>query len=760
MKILKNKKNLALSAIISLIMPFTAFASSMNIEAVATNTVAGYSTIAKTTKGFANVDVNFALETPAENLVTIPAKTDSNGIAQVEIYDYHLKVAGEYCISAYYTSNLKGSTSKNCFEVFPGEVNPKKSNIYLYDDVVSTDGDDYARISVKLVDDYENPVKNHALKLISSREVDIIEKSTILTSSKGEANFIVTSVENGISHYSVMDTTENILLVDRVSVSYQEAYIADAGGDFYINTAYAQDAGPLDRFVISGIPDEIEPGQNISFTVTAVDADGITVKDFNEEVRFASTGDGVKLPPDYKFEAEDQGTHTFDLGVSFTEAGTYTLSVAGTQGDNRFVTGEIEVLVGNESEETNDAPLGLDDSVTAPRILTPAPGTYSIAEQTITGTAQVGATLKVYDNNLEIGTVPVGSSGNFSFQTPSLAEGEHEIYVNMVDIITNEVKATSNKINITIDTSSPQIEQLDISPETGITSGDVIEIKLYSEPGLSQAVITFNAEIVELRSNISDATLYEGEIQAPATPGDYPIDVILVDELGNEITFSNAATVTTTADGSSTIENSNGSQDEEDNDDENQVEPEENESNQDSEEDENQEDEQENEDDLVNSEDLPSQVRGLNAYGSDNRVTLVWDAATDNTKVENYKIYYGDSIDNLENEIETLDASPTWYIPDLENGKEYFFAVTAIDDEGNESQDRSSIVSGIPFIIETNQLFNETEIPSEEIGSDDESLNPAAFDFPEPVSNPNTGPGVILLLGASAAGGILLKKKK
>jgi hypothetical protein len=47
-------------------------------------------------------------------------------------------------------------------------------------------------------------------------------------------------------------------------------------------------------------------------------------------------------------------------------------------------------------------------------------------------------------------------------------------------------------------------------------------------------------------------------------------------------------------------------------------------------------------------EGLPSQVSGLIAYGSDKRITLVWDAATDDKLVQKYKIYYGAEVQSFE----------------------------------------------------------------------------------------------------------------
>jgi hypothetical protein len=149
----------------------------------------------------------------------------------------------------------------------------------------------------------------------------------------------------------------------------------------------------------------------------------------------------------------------------------------------------------------------------------------------------------------------------------------------------------------------------------------------------------------------------------------------------------------------------------------------------------------------------------LIGYGSDKRITLVWDAATDDKQVKNYKIYYGQDVKDLSQNVMTTDASTTWYVPNLEDGKEYFFAVTAIDNEGNESAAKSEIVSAIPFMLEVKNALSTG--PAQTIASTD--LHPAAYSGPFPTNAPKTGPEVeFLFFGSAAVSGLLrlLKKRK
>ncbi len=64
--------------------------------------------------------------------------------------------------------------------------------------------------------------------------------------------------------------------------------------------------------------------------------------------------------------------------------------------------------------------------------------------------------------------------------------------------------------------------------------------------------------------------------------------------------------------------------------------------------------------------------------------------------ITKYRIYYGTSEDVLEQNVETNSAVTSWYIPNLQNGIRYYFAVTAVDNKGFESEERSLVVNGIP----------------------------------------------------------------
>jgi hypothetical protein len=97
------------------------------------------------------------------------------------------------------------------------------------------------------VDDFENPLVGHSVKLWFPAGLRIeFRLKRALTNEKGEMEFVVASSVKGLSGLTVMDTTEDAILDQRVKrcAFVDGAMVADAGGDL-IKTAWAQDAGPL-----------------------------------------------------------------------------------------------------------------------------------------------------------------------------------------------------------------------------------------------------------------------------------------------------------------------------------------------------------------------------------------------------------------------------------------------------------------------------------------------------------------------------------
>ena len=118
----------------------------------------------------------------------------------------------------------------------------------------------------------------------------------------------------------------------------------------------------------------------------------------------------------------------------------------------------------------------------------------------------------------------------------------------------------------------------------------------------------------------------------------------------------------------------------------------------------------------------PEEVQNLTAVPSSESVTLSWDSASDEDGIiVGYKIYYGTySVQNEGDAYDdsiTTDVTNNFTVTDLIPEKEYFFAITALDDEENESETYSAEVSATvdpteksPVVVSVTQESNEKVI--------------------------------------------------
>lgn len=706
------------------------------LQAYGVDTVAGYSTVLKTSQTYSRQNVTFLVQKPDGTKLQLPAVTNNNGVATVNLSDYHTRRAGQYFVSAQLVDSTNSSAT-SFFTVHPGKVSAEKSMVTTSKTIAQPDGKDTVYIDVALQDDYLNVIQGHQVQLISSRAQDRIvsDPATALTNEYGVVNFQVSSSRAGTSVYSVLDLTANVILLARPQLAFitGSQFLSDVGGDFspFIDVAQAASGGSIHHFEIGGLPSTIQANQNVSFTVTAQDENNQTLQNYMGKIHFSAEGSNssnVTLPEDYTFKAEDLGTHNFSLGLSFKANGNYT--IVATDLENMLIKGEKTVTVGTNGSSGSSN--NQNNAASKPTIDSPVPGTYSQRAQIISGKAPAGLSVKIFDNEKELGTVQVAQDGTYKYQTGELDEGVHKIYAVTLDSL-QTVQNTSPTVEFSIDTSGPKVDQIDLNPNDNIKSGQAIEVKIVSEENLSQAAIVFNGDIINLTPSLADPAMYAGSIQAPDALGVYPVDVLLVDQLGNEGSFKAKAQVMVKEGGASTSEVA------------------------------------------APTEALPattneqpanqppSKVNNVLAYASDKKVTLTWEAASDDGLIQHYRVYYGFDPTNLTQFVDTKDASTTWYIPNLDNGKQYYFALTAFDANAQESTLKSDLANAIPFASEISANVGNVVLRPAAAADTLGSYYNYYYQNSGPTSEipGNSGPEMFWILGGSGLiGGIVRKLKR
>ncbi len=139
---------------------------------------------------------------------------------------------------------------------------------------------------------------------------------------------------------------------------------------------------------------------------------------------------------------------------SFTSAalfdGSHSLSVTATD------------AAGNVSAASSDPVVTIDtDAPVAPAITafsndSGVAGDHITNDNTLslTGTAEAGATMKIYDGATLLGSAVATSTGAWSFTTGTLADGAHNLTATATDVAGNTGPASST-LAVTVDTSAP-----------------------------------------------------------------------------------------------------------------------------------------------------------------------------------------------------------------------------------------------------------------------------------------------------------------
>ncbi|WP_313382926.1 Ig-like domain-containing protein [Pantoea sp.] len=255
---------------------------------------------------------------------------------------------------------------------------------------------------------------------------------------------------------------------------------ATVGGDgswSFTSPALSEGAHSLSAVVTNAAGNSSAPSASIGFTVdTAAPAaaTGLVLTNDESGVAVAAGGATSDDTPVLSGTAEPGGTVTVSDGA--VVLGTATVNADGSwsftspalaEGAHSFTTVVTDAAgnVGPASEA-----LGFSVDTTPPALaanvlvnndsgqtLTPiADGSVTNdATPVLTGTAEAGSIVTVYDNDTLLGSVSVGAEGNWSFTTPTLASGAHSLSVSVTDAAGNSSGNTA-PIDFTVDTAAPE----------------------------------------------------------------------------------------------------------------------------------------------------------------------------------------------------------------------------------------------------------------------------------------------------------------
>jgi len=624
----------------------TALAGFLNVRAYGSDTVAGYASMLKSSTLSPGRDIVFVVEKPDTSVVRIPALADLEGVARADFYGHQTKLAGVYKVALYYPGSPDASP-QNTFMVYPDQVSKTQSGISSTSQMIEADGDSKTFVTVTLYDAYRNPIKDHQVKLISSRPDDLITTvNTGISDVSGRATFKVTSKDPGISVLTAMDASANIVLQDREEIVFYAPAPKAVGGNFFssgalqadiISSANAQEVlpGPVDHFEIEDLPSTVKVNTDQTLTVVALDKDGNVAKNYTGTVLISTPDDENAILPnngEYTFKEADQGKFTFNLALRFTQVGNQFVQVLDK--DNWKIAGEKELEVVPQQSIT------VPDVSSSISIKSPTDGgQFGSNLVVITGQGDPNINLKVFDDDIKIGDSETDSDGFFTFQASNLAPGGHTFYV------MSDGGQVSRSVSITVDTLPPVLNSLRITPDGTVKPGQSLNMTLTSEPNLDTVQVRLQGTLRDLTPEPGQPGTYSTIVTAPSNAGSYPLDVILVDALANKSELQSQKTI------------------------------------------------------LVQTEApaLPPTVLNPEGIAGDSEVLLTWDAVSGHsTGIASYKVLYGRSYDQLDQMAQTQGNATSLKVTGLLNDTQYYFAVKAVDSKGVESESLSTVIAVTP----------------------------------------------------------------
>lgn len=629
----------------------SSLADYLSVRAYATDTVAGYASMLKSSMLSPGKEINFVVEKPDTSVVTVPAYADPEGIATADLYGHQTKTAGVYKVALYYPGSSEASP-QNTFVVYPDQVSKTQSGISSTTQMVEADGESRTFVTVVLYDAYRNPIKDHQVKLISSRpEDEITAINTGISDASGRASFKVTSKNAGVSVLTAMDASANSVLDDREEIVFFAPTPKAVGGNYFsssalqadiIETASAQEVlpGPVDHFEIQDIPSTAKVNSDLTLTIVALDKNGNVAKNYSGTVLISTPDDENAVLPnngEYTFKEADQGKFTFNLALRFSQVGAQFIQVLDK--DNWKISGEKELEVVPQQVIT------VPDVSASLSIKSPEDGgKFGTSFVTITGQGDPNVNLKVFDDDVKIGDTETDSDSFFTFQAANLAPGSHTVYV------MSEGGQVSRSVTFTVDILPPVLNSLQISPDGVVKPGDPLKITVSSEPDLEEVKVRIQGVQKDLLPEPGQPGTYAVSMNAPGIAGSFPVDIILVDALANKSELQSQKTI------------------------------------------------------LVQTEapKTPATVQNPEGIAGDSEVLLTWDAVTGHeTGIASYKVSYGAVLDKLDQIAQTEGAATSLKITGLTNDTQYFFSVKAVDSKALESAEPSVTIAVTPVGAET-----------------------------------------------------------
>nr|WP_246513622.1 Ig-like domain-containing protein [Azospirillum picis] len=248
------------------------------------------------------------------------------------------------------------------------------------------------------------------------------------------------------------------------------------------------------------------------------------------------------------------------VGISTADGtGAWSIQSGGLAEGTRTLTARTIDVAGNTSNASGALLVTIDSTAPGSPTLALAAASDSgilsndrltnITSPTVTGSADAGSTVTLYDGTTSLGTVTAGGGGGWTITTSaSLSAGLHSLTALAVDVAGN-TGAASAALTVTIDTSATTPSALDLvtASDSGVSSTDgITNVTAPTIQGLAEAnsVVTLRNGATPLGTATADGSGSWSFTASGWTDGTYTLTATGVDLAGNTSLASSALIVT------------------------------------------------------------------------------------------------------------------------------------------------------------------------------------------------------------------------
>ncbi|MBK0098620.1 Ig-like domain repeat protein [Erwinia sp. S63] len=236
----------------------------------------------------------------------------------------------------------------------------------------------------------------------------------------------------------------------------------------------------------------------------------------------------------WRFEpttALGQGSHTLTVTATDT-AGNSSAASAG-------ITFSVDTI----------APNAIDNLVAKDGSGNTLTGVTNDSTPALSGTAEAGSIVKIYDGSTLIGSTQASGTGAWNFTTQQLTDGAHNLSATATDAAGN-VSATGNVVTVTVDTTVPATPEFVVnnnnaSPEVPVANGGYTNdnTPVLSGTAAANSLVTIYDGNTAIASVTTDAQGAWSFTTAVLPDGAHPLSITVTDAAGNVSPASAVVTV-------------------------------------------------------------------------------------------------------------------------------------------------------------------------------------------------------------------------